>query len=101
MPLSFALNSAASESYKCDGRSTGECCSSLHSDSRVLVPVSLPSDESKRRDELRKESFLGGIDKGFDRSIELTEFSNLDETTERNKSGELYLTINIRLSKAR
>lgn len=64
----------------CAGRSTGECwCSSLQSDSRVLVPVSLPSDESKRLVDPSKcfESFRGGIDKGFDRSIEFRDFSSL------------------------
>jgi hypothetical protein len=53
LPFSFALNSAANESNNPDGMTgdrgpVGEF-SSLHSDSRVLVPVSLPSDESNRR----------------------------------------------------
>lgn len=34
-------------------------CSSLHSDSRVLVPVSLPSDESKRRVEFSVRRTIG------------------------------------------
>jgi hypothetical protein len=53
--LSLNFNSCASELNKGgDGLSTGDndgpcCCSSLHSDSRVLVPVSLPpNDDSKR-----------------------------------------------------
>lgn len=72
--MSFALNSAARESYKCTGRSTGECCcSSLHSDSLVLVPVSLPRDESN----CRLEKFLAGIDKGLERSIDRRDVSSL------------------------
>lgn len=69
MPLSLALNSAANESYKDDfgGGAIGlvawalmllvvvvaatneGIASSLHSDSRLLVPVSLPRDDSKAR----------------------------------------------------
>lgn len=68
MPLSLALNSAANESYKDDfgGGAIGMAAwalmllvvvaatnegiaSSLHSDSRLLVPVSLPRDDSKAR----------------------------------------------------
>lgn len=67
MPFNFARNSAASESYSDalvddigDNGLTGEC-SSLHSDSRVLVPVSLPNDESNR---------LIGADGGNGRSSE-------------------------------
>lgn len=54
MPFNLARSSAANESYNDalvddigDMGLTGEC-SSLHSDSRVLVPVSLPNDESNR-----------------------------------------------------
>lgn len=63
----------------------GECCSSLHSESLVLVPVSLPSDESKRLVDASKflESFLIGIDNGFDLSIGGRVFSSLKEIDEK------------------
>lgn len=65
MPFSLARSSAANESKSVAFPGVGETglageCSSLHSDSRVLVPVSLPSDESKRRS-AGSERFCDGI----------------------------------------
>lgn len=55
----------------------------------MLVPVSLPSDESKRLVETSKcfESFRGGIESGFDRSIALKDFSSLECQEEKLVSG--------------
>lgn len=48
------------------------------------MPVSLPRDESKRRVAASKflDSFLMGIDKGFDLSIGIKDFSSLQRENE-------------------